>query len=191
MTTKNKKRYHFTTNDEITNKCLDRESNKAEAIQNIVEKYFNGDLINKSDQNLENLIKRKRAENIDANTENKKLDSEIKKRILRHYDSFGTMPSPTAKHAIKENVESHYVSYDAGRTYDPKPISKPEIKNISPYDEKNNRLQCPDCGNLFIFDKEGGISKAKDDFIDHLQTKHNRIPKQYETDILKKIGGQI
>jgi len=96
--------YHFKTFDEILIKFLEKQINKSEVIRNIVTKYVQGDLVSKSEQELDRKYKIARIENVQANSENKKLDSEIKKIELSYMKISDKPPSPQAKKVIKERV---------------------------------------------------------------------------------------
>ena len=52
----------------------------------------------------------------------------------------------------------------------------PIDNNVSCYDEKNNRFQCPECGILFVFANDhSDIAESKETFIDHYHQKHGNI----------------
>ena len=97
-------KYEFKTFDEILIKYLERHVNKSEVIRNILTKYVQGELISKSDVDLDNRLKKAKLEKIIVDTENKKLDSEIKKITLSYIKISDKPPSPQAKKAIKERV---------------------------------------------------------------------------------------
>ncbi len=90
-------KYEFKTFDEILIKYLEKHVNKSEVIRNILTKYVQGELISKSDQELENQIKRARLEKIIVETEIKKIE-------LSYMKISDKPPSPQAKKAIKERV---------------------------------------------------------------------------------------
>ena len=176
------KRYSIYISDEKTIKFLDSNPNVSDFIKKNIEDVESGKL-NHSQGDLDLKIKEAKLAKI-------LVDTEIKKKELIYWDTYHSSPSPQAKHAIYENVESHYISHDSGRTYQKaQPASMPEniVKDISPYDEKNNRLQCVVCGVLFSFDIDGTIPKAKEKFVDHMFKEHKRQPTKFETEVLKKI----
>ena len=45
---------------------------------------------------------------------------------------------------------------------------------MSPYDEKNHRLQCVECGSLFHWKNRAEFVQQKYEFELHMQTKHQR-----------------
>ncbi len=97
---------------------------------------------------------------------NAKLDVEIayKKLMIDYFKTFHTPPTPRGENALK---------------------TKSEIENNfqSPYDEKNNRLQCNECGQLF----GGTISEQKDSYVDHLELRHQRPITEIEMNILSVL----
>ena len=54
----------------------------------------------------------------------------------------------------------------------------------SPYDAKNKRLQCTDCGCLFSWSSNESFNSQMQEFQRHLVAKHNRIKTAIEKEVL-------
>ena len=54
----------------------------------------------------------------------------------------------------------------------------------SPYDAKNKRLQCVDCGSLFCWYSEQEFNSQMQEFQRHLVSKHDRVKTEIERDVL-------
>ncbi len=90
----------------------------------------------------------------------KETQIKINERRLLYYDTFGNSPSLTAKRSMTKGIVNQ----------------NPIENNVSCYDEKNNRFQCPECGILFIFAKDhSDIAESKLTFCDHFFQKHGTI----------------
>jgi len=57
----------------------------------------------------------------------------------------------------------------------------------SPYDAKNQRLQCIDCGSLFCWYSEKEFNEQLAEFQRHLVNKHNRVKTEIERDVLIEL----
>jgi len=57
----------------------------------------------------------------------------------------------------------------------------------SPYDAKNKRLQCIDCGSLFCWYSEKEFNSQMAEFQRHLVNKHNRVKTEIERDVLIEL----
>ncbi len=58
----------------------------------------------------------------------------------------------------------------------------------SPYDAKNKRLQCVDCGQLFTWENYEMYNIAIQEFQRHLVAKHNRVKTEIEKDVLLNLS---
>ena len=60
--------------------------------------------------------------------------------------------------------------------------------SINPYDTYNNRLFCPECGILFaLADTRKSISDAKEQYTNHIFSKHERTLTGREVEVLQKL----
>ena len=86
----------------------------------------------------------------------------------------------------------------AERTLKPQIIGEPKQRIVSsmiqrfeshqsPYDAKNMRLQCIDCGSLFCWYSEKEFNEQIAEFQRHLVNKHNRVKTEIERDVLIEL----
>jgi hypothetical protein len=59
---------------------------------------------------------------------------------------------------------------------------------MSPYDAKNNRIQCVDCGSLFIWLTRDDFLQQKYEFELHMTNKHNRAMTYLEKTVLTDLS---
>ena len=101
-----------------------------------------------------------------------KLKAEIKYMQIKnnYYETFNQPMSRIAERAIKPQiiVEQKQV------------FQNPQ----SPYDAKNKRLQCVDCGSLFCWYSEQEFNSQMQEFQRHLVSKHDRAKTEIERDVL-------
>ena len=96
-------------------------------------------------------------EQIKVNIDYKKTQIELNKLRILYYNTFGTEPSNQANNAMKTNV------------------SNQTDNRVSCYNEKMNRLECPQCGILVVIINKD-LPTAKNEFADHYSKKHGIIP---------------
>jgi hypothetical protein len=86
----------------------------------------------------------------------------------------------------------------AERTIKPQIIVEPKQRIVSsmiqrfeshqsPYDAKNKRLQCIDCGSLFGWDSQENFNEQLVEYQRHLVNKHNRVKTEIERDVLIEL----
>lgn len=92
-------RYSFRTSDEILIKYLEKYSNKNDAIKDILEKFANGDLVSKSDKELDIQLKQQRLKKLTA-------EANIKKWEWEHIETFAKTPTYQGEKAIKERASN-------------------------------------------------------------------------------------
>jgi hypothetical protein len=132
-----------------------------EFARQVITKYLNNDLVEKSD-NLQ-------TEKIKLQIE--KLKAEIKYAQIKntYFENFNQPMSRRAEIAIKPQIiEQKQV------------FQNPQ----SPYDASNKRLQCVDCGSLFTWDSEKNFNEQMQEFQRHLVSKHNRVKTEIERQVL-------
>jgi len=132
-----------------------------EFARQVITKYLNNDLVEKSD-NLQ-------TEKIKLQIE--KLKAEIKYAQIKnnYFETFNQPMSRKAEIAIKPQIiEQKQV------------FQNPQ----SPYDESNKRLQCVDCGSLFCWYSEQEFESQMREFQRHLVSKHDRAKTEIERDVL-------
>jgi len=101
-----------------------------------------------------------------------KLKAEIKYMEIknRYYETFNQPMSRMAERTIKPQiiVEQKQI------------FQNPQ----SPYDAKNKRLQCCDCGILFSWDSEKNFNDQLAEFQRHIVSKHDRVKTEIEREVL-------
>ena len=132
-----------------------------EFARQVITKYLNNDLVEKSD-NLQ-------TEKIKLQIE--KLKAEIKYAQIKntYFENFNQPMTRRAEIAIKPQIiEQKQV------------FQNPQ----SPYDASNKRLQCTDCGSLFCWYSEKEFNSQMQEFQRHLVSKHNRVKTEIEREVL-------
>ena len=92
-------RYYFKSDDEKVKKRFEKESNKAEALKNFVEKSIKDDSISKPDQELDIQLKQQRLKKLTA-------EANIKEWEWKHIETFAKTPSYQGEKAIKERASN-------------------------------------------------------------------------------------
>ena len=144
-----------------------------ELAKDILSKYLKGDLIlAKDDQQKE--LTQLRIEKIKAEIEYLK----IKNKFAENFNAPMTRAATIAiKPAIMGESETNWKEWEQ-KTQNPQ----------SPYDAKNKRLQCIDCGTLFTWENYEMYNIAIAEFQRHLVSKHNRVKTEIEKDVLLNLS---
>ena len=101
-----------------------------------------------------------------------KLKAEIKYMEIKnnYYETFNQPMSRIAERTLKPQIIV---------------AQKQVFENPqSPYDAKNKRLQCVDCGSLFCWYSEQEFNSQMQEFQRHLVSKHDRAKTEIERDVL-------
>jgi len=134
--------------------------------QKILDPYLAGDLIEKPKDNLILEMSKLKLEKIKAEIEYLKLKN-------RYMETFGTPLSSAATRILKPQI-----------------ITTPQqtTELMSPYDEKNNRIQCTDCGILFSWSDRNEWLQQKHEFELHMTNKHGRALSYLEKSVLTDLS---
>ena len=142
---------------------------KNEFARKIITMYLEGKLIEKTEDLQTEKIK----------LQIEKLKAEIKYAQIKnnYFENFNQPMSRRAEIAIKPQIiepKQRIVSsmIDRFESYQ------------SPYDAKNKRLQCVDCGSLFCWYSEQEFNSQMQEFQRHLVSKHDRAKTEIERDVL-------
>ena len=133
-----------------------------EHARTVLSKYLKGELIEKkTDVKQERLLELRI----------KKLEAEIKYTEIKntYFENFHQPMSRRAEIAIKPQIIQQKQVFE-----------NPQ----SPYDAKNKRLQCVDCGSLFCWYDEQQFDSQMREFQRHLVSKHDRAKTEIERDVL-------
>jgi len=100
-----------------------------------------------------------------------RADIEYQKMKINYMQNFNKPMSASATRIIKPQI----VIQSQKQIYE-----NPQ----SPYDAKNKRLQCTDCGCLFSWSSNESFNSQMQEFQRHLVAKHNRIKTAIEKEVL-------
>ena len=155
---------------------LDRVAEKKKMTVNdlakdVLSKFLKGDLILAKDDQQKELVQL-RIEKIKAEIQYLKIKN-------NYYDTFNQPMSRRAEIALKPQVIK------------PQRIVSSMIDRFeshqSPYDAKNKRLQCCDCGSLFCWNSEQEFESQMQEFQRHIVSKHDRVKTEIERDVLIEL----
>ena len=148
-----------------------KETNVNGIAKKIITKYLKGEIIDAKDE-LNTELAKLRVE---------KIKAEIKYLQIKnnYYETFNQPMSRRAEIAIKPQIIK------------PQRIVSSMINRFeshqSPYDAKNKRLQCVDCGSLFCWNSEQEFESQMQEFQRHLVSKHDRTKTEIERDVLIEL----
>ena len=137
----------------------------------ILDPYLNGDLIPKAKDNLAVEMTKLKLEKIKAEIEYLKLKN-------RYLETFGSPMSASATRILKPQI-----------------VTTPQNQiTVSPYDAKNNIIQCVECSQLFRWENKDEFLKQKYEFELHMTNNHNRALSYLEKSVLDDLrysGGSL
>jgi hypothetical protein len=156
-----RKQYRFWTTNEELQAFIESNPNINEFLKDLVIKLKNGVLV--IPESNEDLKKQK----LQVDIRFKEIMIKIKEQELLYNQTFDKSPSYSAKRAMKIGVENQI----------------PETPSC--FDEKNNRIMCPECGSCFVFGSDkNDIAVSKENFIDHYIQKHGmKFPDQIKKEL--------
>ena len=134
-----------------------------EFARKIIDKYLSNELIEKTEDLDVELLKLK--------IEKIRADIEYQKMKINYMQNFNKPMSASATRIIKPQI----IVQPQKQIYE-----NPQ----SPYDAKNKRLQCTDCGCLFSWNSNESFNSQMQEFQRHLVAKHNRIKTAIEKEVL-------
>ena len=116
-----------------------------------------------------------------------KAETKILEYKANYIETFNTLPSNEASNAIKQGVYKQESFEPTRYPVEQRPLPQKQ-EPISPYDEKNNRAQCPECGIIF---SQGDIYKQFTDLKTHLRytekNGHKRELRDFELEIFQQL----
>ena len=165
-------RLNHLLNQKLTKLAKLHKETTNEHARTILSKYLKGELVEKKlDDRQERLL----------DLRIKKLEAEIKYTEIKnkYFETFNQPMSRRAEIAIKPQIIK------------PQRIVSSMINRFeshqSPYDAKNKRLQCCDCGSLFCWNSEQEFESQMQEFQRHLVSKHDRVKTEIERDVLIEL----
>ena len=130
----------------------------------ILDPYLNGDLIPKAKDNLAVEMTKLKLEKIKAEIEYLKLKN-------RYLETFGSPMSASATRILKPQI-----------------VTTPQNQiTVSPYDAKNNIIQCVECSQLFRWQNKDEFLQQKFEFERHMTNNHNRALSYLEKSVLDDL----
>lgn len=135
-----------------------------EFARKIIDKYLANELIEKTEDLDKEMIK--------LRIEKLRMEIEYQKLKIGYFKNFDKPLSATATRMLKPQI---IVEQPQKQIYD-----NPQ----SPYDAKNKRLQCIDCGVLFTWVSYSEFNIALAEWQRHLVAKHDRVKTVIEKDVL-------
>ena len=148
-----------------------KETNVNGIAKKIITKYLKGEIVDVKDEMQTELVKLRI----------EKIKAEIKYLQIKnnYFETFNQPMSRRAEIAIKPQIIK------------PQRIVSSMIDRFeshqSPYDAKNKRLQCCDCGSLFCWNSEQEFQSQMQEFQRHLVSKHDRVKTEIERDVLIEL----
>jgi|JYMV01.1.fsa_nt_gi hypothetical protein len=141
-----------------------------EFARKIIDMFLANELIEKTEDLDVELLKLK--------IEKIRADIEYQKMKINYMINFNKPMSASATRIIKPQI-----------IVEPRSKTIQTFKDIyenpqSPYDAKNKRLQCIDCGCLFSWSSNESFNSQMQEFQRHLVAKHNRIKTAIEKEVL-------
>ena len=130
----------------------------------ILDPFLDGDLIPKAKDDLVIEMAKLKLEKIKAEIEYLKLKN-------RYMETFGSPMSTSATRILKPQIVSTQTSQIT----------------MSPYDAKNNIIQCVECSQLFRWQDKDEFLKQKYEFELHMTNNHNRALSYLEKSVLDDL----
>jgi len=159
-----RKQYRFWVTDEELKKFLDSKSNhQNQDFSEFAREIFTLVMENKLDPLTVGDLQKKK---LQADIAYKEIMTKIKEKEYSFMKTFDAPPSPRAEKAIR-----------AGEMQ--------AIDSISIYDEKNQRIQCPDCGILFTWNSWEEKKIKKEQFVDHFLQTHGLLTTKQQNELIE------
>ena len=134
-------------------------------LRSIVDQFLAGDLIPKSKDNLAVEMTKLKLQKIKAEIEYLQLKN-------KYMETFGAPMSASATRILKPQIASTQQTTQI---------------TMSPYDAKNNIIQCVECSQLFRWENKDEFLKQKYEFELHMTNNHNRALSYLEKSVLDDL----
>ena len=131
----------------------------------ILDPFIEGDLVPRAKDNLILEMSKLKLEKIKAEIEYLKLKN-------KYMETFGTPLSSAATRILKPQIIT---------------TSQTSQITMSPYDAKNNIIQCCECSQLFRWENKDEFLKQKYEFELHMTNNHNRALSYLEKSVLDDL----
>jgi hypothetical protein len=134
-------------------------------LRSIVDQYLAGDLIPKAKDDLAVEMQKLKIEKTKAEIEYLKLKN-------KYLETFGAPMSNSATRILKPQIITE--------------VNQSTVLK-SPYDEKNNIIQCVECSQLFRWQTKAEFLQQKFEFERHMSSSHNRAFSYLEKSVLDDL----
>ena len=131
----------------------------------ILDPFLNGDLIPKAKDDLAVEMSKLKLQKIKAEIEYLKLKN-------KYMETFGAPMSASATRILKPQIVT---------------TQQTSQITMSPYDAKNNIIQCCECSQLFRWENKDEFLKQKYEFELHMTNNHNRALSYLEKSVLDDL----
>jgi len=136
-----------------------------EVARKIIDKYLANELIEKTEDLDKEMLK--------LRIEKLRMEIEYQKLKIGYIKNFDKPMSASATRILKPQIITSVEN---------------TAQIMSPYDEKNNRIQCVDCGSLFHWKNRDEFLQQKYEFELHMTNKHNRAMTYLEKTVLTDLS---
>jgi len=140
----------------------------------IIDKYFNGELIEKTKDDLTLEMEKWKLEKLKQDTKYITLKNNF-------MENFGAPMPERSTRVLKPQIITQTKPDAATVTFSSLDLEREKAADpISPYDEKNNRLECLECGVLFTWKNQDEFNDQLKEFQRHMTNKHEREINHFE-----------
>jgi hypothetical protein len=136
-----------------------------EVARKIIDKYLANELIEKTEDLDKEMIK--------LRIEKLRMEIEYQKLKINYMKNFDKPMSASATRILKPQIIT---------------TENTTAQIMSPYDEKNHRLQCVECGSLFHWKNRDEFVQQKYEFELHMTNKHNRAMTYLEKTVYEDLS---
>jgi hypothetical protein len=136
-------------------------------LRSILDQYLAGDLIPKAKDDLAVEMTKLKLQKIKAEIEYLQLKN-------KYMETFGAPMSSSATRILKPQI----LQPQGNQT---------GVLRMSPYDAKNNIIQCVECSQLFRWENKDEFLKQKYEFELHMTNNHNRALSYLEKSVLDDL----
>ena len=155
--------------EKLDKTALSKKQSPNEFAKNIMLKYLANELVEKTEDLDKEMIK--------LRIEKLKNEIEYQKLKINYMKNFDKPMSASATRILKPQIIT---------TTNITENTTAQI--MSPYDEKNHRLQCVECGSLFHWKNRDEFVQQKYEFELHMTNKHNRAMTYLEKTVFDDLS---
>ena len=139
----------------------------------IIDKYFNGELIEKTKDDLTLEMEKWKLEKLKQDTRYVTLKNNF-------MENFGAPLPERSTRILKPQIITQTKPDAATVTFSSLDLEREKTDPVSPYDEKNNRLACLECNQLFTWKNQQEFNDQLLEFQRHMTNKHEREINHFE-----------